>query len=68
MAKDKSKDFQERRSGKERRHYEYALHIPERRRKKDRRMGDRRKDHKLALSKSSTLKKGNQKMAKILKD
>lgn len=63
MGKETSQNNQERRLGKERRIYEYALHIPERRRK-SRRKEDKRKNPKEALDNSSTLKKGSQKKAK----
>lgn len=56
MAKDKSKDKQERRSGKERRQYEFALHIPESRSEKDRRKKDMSKESK-TMDKSSTNQK-----------
>ncbi len=42
MNEDKSQNNKERRSGKKRRKFEYALHIPERRRGKGRRKGDKR--------------------------
>ena len=67
MGKDKSQNNQERRSGKERREFEFALHIPESRRGKDRRRGDKRQKTK-ALDKSSTLEKGNQEGTKNSKD
>ena len=67
MAKDKSKDYQERRSGKERRQYEFTLHIPENRSGKDRRKKDKSKNPK-KMDKSSTCQKGNQEKARNKKD
>jgi len=67
MGKDTSQNNQERRSGKERREFEFALHIPERRKGKDRRKGDKRQKPK-ALDKSSTSEKGNLKKTKNSKD
>ena len=67
MAKDKSQDIQERRAGVERRQYEFALHIPERRRGKDRRRED--KDQKPeALEEDDTLEKGDKGEAENKKD
>jgi hypothetical protein len=67
LNEDKSQNNQERRSGKERRKFEYALHIPERRRGKDRRREDKRQKAEV-LDKSSTLEKGNQEKTKNSKD
>ena len=67
LAKDKSQDIQERRSGTERRLYEFALHIPERRRGKDRRKED--KDQKPeALKEDNTLGKVDKEKTKNKKD
>ena len=67
MAKDKSKDKQERRLGKERRQYEYALHIPESRSGNDRRKRDKKQKPK-TLDKSSTNQKDKKEKAKNKKD
>lgn len=63
MAEDKSQDIQERRSGTERRQYEFAIHIPERRRGKGRRKED--EDQKPEeLEEDNTLGKGDKRKAK----
>ena len=67
MGEDKSQNNQERRSEKDRREFVYTLHIPERRKRKDRRRGDKRQKPK-ALDKSSTLEKGNQEKTENSKD
>ena len=63
LAKDKSQDIQERRLGTERRQFEFALHIPERRRRKGRRRED--KDQKSEeLEEDNTLGNGDKRKAK----
>jgi len=57
LAEDKSQDIQERRSEKKRRQYEFALHIPERRRGKGRRREDNRKNPKDLDEGSNLLRK-----------
>ena len=61
MAKDKSQDIQERRL------YEFALHIPERRRGKDRRRENKDKKPE-AMEEGNTPGRGAQEKAKNKKD
>jgi hypothetical protein len=67
LEEDKFQNNQERRSGMERRKYEYALHIPERRKGKDRRKGD--PIQKLETSnKNGTSTRGNRKKTENSKE
>jgi hypothetical protein len=67
LAKDKSKDKKDRRSGIKRRQYEFALHIPERRKGEGRRREDKEQKPD-TLEEDNNLKKGDQKKAKNKKN